>query len=66
MVKTTRFALQLRFRDVDVDVLPVPAELWNIPPSDQLRKTKEIPTNERRWLSVIFAREQVGDVMGCK
>lgn len=57
VVKTTRYALQLRFPDVDVDLLPIPAKLWKT--LDRQRAIEAMPMNERRWLSVTFAQEQV-------
>lgn len=59
MTRTTRYALQLRFSDVDVDLLPVPADLWKLDDHARFQEIGAIPVNERRWLSVTFAKEQV-------
>ncbi|EDQ84334.1 uncharacterized protein MONBRDRAFT_39312 [Monosiga brevicollis MX1] len=57
-VKVTRFAVQLRVDNVNVDLLPVPAALWRS--TDQRMKiVNSAALEDRRWLSVAFAKEQV-------
>jgi len=58
VLNTTRFALQLRFENsVDVDLLPVPSELWK--KRDLGVVMSEIPDSDWPWLSVAFAKKQV-------
>eukprot|EP00056_Hartaetosiga_gracilis_P005419 m.84490 g.84490 ORF g.84490 m.84490 type:complete len:610 (+) comp12158_c0_seq1:172-2001(+) len=53
---TTRFALHLRFENVDIDLLPVPAEAWNHPKASMEKASTPF---DRQSLSVAFSSSQV-------
>lgn len=57
-IQTTETCLNLQFKTMRLDLLPVAPEVWDMPPEVREQKYADEP-NSRRYLAAAFAKDQV-------